>query len=162
MDAAVLMLVLGYLIQAIFQIVIPGARQLPSQMQGGIPVGLHLFNLVLQFIVAAVLAMMVYSIGRLFGGTGTRLQSFVLVSWHTLVTSVLAPAFIWGMSHVSETQVPPAPLFVLAVSGSTWLWVLAAFTAELHGFRSTWGPLGIMLVASFLFSFLIMTLIPAS
>ena len=161
MDAAILMLVLAYLVQAILQILLPGSRELPEGFSG-VPLGLHFFNILLQIIVVGVLAMMIHGFGRLFGGVGSRLQSFVIVAWHTLVTTVLAPVFIYGMEQVAEGTVPSPMLFLMLIAAGAWMWLLACYTTELHGFRSAWGPMGMMLAASFLFSMLFVNMIPVA
>lgn len=160
-DAAIMMLVLAYVVQAILQIVLPGARPLPEGVSG-VPIGLHFFNILLQIIMVGVLAMMIYGFGRLFGGAGTRLQSFVIVAWHTLVTTVLAPVFIYGMAQLSGGTVPAPTLLLMLIAAGAWMWLLACYTTELHGFRSAWGPMGMMIAASFLFSMLFVNMIPAA
>lgn len=159
-DVALLFAVLAYAVQAMLQIVIPGARTLPEGMSG-IPVGMHFVNLLLQVLIIWILSMAVFGIGRLFGGQGSRSQAFVLVAWHALVTTLLAPLFLLGAAQIQGGEIPAGALFVLFVAGSIYLWVLACFTAELHGFRSPWGVMGVMLAVMFLFSGLFMNLAPA-
>ncbi|MDT8343718.1 MAG: YIP1 family protein [Thermohalobaculum sp.] len=160
-DTAMLFVVLAYAVQAIIQILLPGARNLPEGVEQ-VPVTLHLLNIIIQAMVIGVLSLMVFGAGRIFGGTGSRKQAFVIVAWHTLVTTLLSPVFLFGMAQIAAGQpVSPVVLVLLVVTGSFWLWVLAVYTAVLHGFRNPWGVLGVMLGISFLVSALLMSMVPA-
>ena len=43
-------------------------------------------------------------------------------------------------------------VFIFAVGVSQYLWVLACYTMELHGFRNPWSVLGVMVAVALLFS----------
>lgn len=160
-DTALLFVVLAYALQAILQILLPGARTLPEGIDR-VPASLHLMNVLLQVMLVSVLSLMLFGIGRLFGGTGSRKQAFVIVAWHTLVTTLLAPAFLIGMGQIATGDpVSPGMLALMVVTGSLWLWVLAVYGAVLHGFGNPWGVMGVMLGILFLVSALLMNLVPA-
>lgn len=161
LDAAVLIVVLAYVLQAILQILLPGARALPEGVSQ-VPIALHLLNVLLQVMLVSLLSLMIFGVGRLFGGAGTRKQAFVIVAWHTLVTTLLAPVFLIGMARIAAGEALAPVLLVLMVgAGSFWLWVLAVYTAALHDFRSPWGVMGVMLGISFMLSALLMSMVPA-
>lgn len=161
-DAAVLFLVLAYLIQAMLQILLLGAREQPEGAASVPAVAFHLLNIVLQAAMAGIISLLIFGIGRVFGGTGSRLQAFVLVAWHTLVTTVLSPVFLIGMGQLGAGEISGAVLGLMVVAVSIWLWVLAVYTAVLHRFRSPWGVMGVMVGLSFLLSSLFMAMIPAA
>lgn len=159
-DVGVMFLVLAYLIQAILQIVLPGARDLPDGVDR-IPIAVHLLNILLQAALVGMLSMLIYGGGRAFGGTGTKRQAFMIVSWHTLVTTLLAPIFLIGVAHIVSGEVPSTLLFLMAAAGMLWLWVLAVYMAALHGFRNAWGTMGVMFAVVFLLSSVFVNMMPA-
>jgi hypothetical protein len=160
-ETGIAFIVLAYVLQAILQIVLPGARTLPEGVEG-LPMVLHLLNMLVLTAVAGMLSLAIFGVGRAFGGSGSRRQAFVLVSWHTLVTTLLAPVFLIGMAQVASGAVSPVVMGLMIAAGTIWLWVLAAYTAVLHGFRSPWGVMGVMLGTAFLISSIFATLVPAA
>ncbi|MCL5775892.1 hypothetical protein M1105_02610 [Limibaculum sp. FT325] len=160
-DTALLFIVLAYSLQAVIQILLPGARTLPEGFEG-LPLAMHLLNLLLQVLLAGMMSFMIFAVGRLFGGTGSRLQAFVIVGWHTLVTTLLAPPFLLGMAQIAAgSGVSPAMLGLMVAAGIVWLWVLAVYTAVLHGFGSVWAVMGVITGALLLVSALFMNMMPA-
>ncbi|MBK0400209.1 hypothetical protein H0I76_13505 [Limibaculum sp. M0105] len=161
LDTALLFVALAYVLQAIIQIVLPGARPLPDGI-GHVPLTLHMLNLLLQVFLVAFMSFMIFAIGRLFGGTGTRKRAFLIVSWHTLVTTVLSPPFLIGMASVAlGKELSPPLLGLMVAAAAVWLWVLSVYTAVLHGFSNPWGVMGVILGVLFLLSALFMNMVPA-
>ena len=75
--------------------------------------------------------------------------------------SVIWPMLLIGMSEMSiDPSAPPeamepasfGALFLVVVFVSQWIWLLARYVATAHGFRSSWGAVGIILGLSMLFS----------
>ncbi|MEM6679394.1 MAG: YIP1 family protein [Pseudomonadota bacterium] len=154
LEVAVQFAVLAYCLQAMLAVVIPGAR--PVELtEDGIPIGSHVLNIIAQVALVGVLGLAVYGLGRLFGGEGTRDQALVITAWHTLVTTLLSPLFLLGASATrggSPEDMPIGVVFIFAIGVSQYLWVLACYTMELHGFRNPWSVLGVMVAVALLFS----------
>lgn len=163
-DAIVLIALLSYLIRVIIGIALGGA---PST---GHSLTFHLLNLVAMFGAMFMVSEMVFSIGKMAGGHGARNEIYLVVAWHSLVTSLLAPAF--AMVQIQEQMVqteqgevampyidPGQVLFLLAAGGIA-LWLLACYVAEAHGFKSIWNVMGSLLMG--MVGFLIAVLILAS
>jgi hypothetical protein len=159
LDVAVLLAVLAYAVQAIVAILMPGARAgLDAQGAG---VAFHFANLLVQLALVGLVGLAVWGGGRAFGGAGTREGALVLVAWHALVVTPLTPLFLLGQSAAREEaeSASPLALLVFAVAVAQYLWVLAAFATELHGFRNPWGAVGVMVAAMMLFSSVVISLI---
>ncbi len=167
-DAALQMLLLGYLIGEIFMIITPGAR--PDEAPG--PSFGHIVALFEALVRFAILAALVCFVGRLFGGRGNLRQTAVVLAWYTLVTSFVVPLFMPALQQVfaaaSATAADPSTpvslpaasaVIVLATSG-LFLWLLAAYIAELHGFSRTIGVLSAILGAGLVLSLLVSSVVP--
>ncbi|MEM7526559.1 MAG: hypothetical protein AAF416_02630 [Pseudomonadota bacterium] len=153
LDTAVQFAVLAYCFQAILAILIPGARD--AGAPSGVPIGFHVLNLIAQVALVGILGFAVWGIGALFGGKGDREQALVITAWHTLVTTLLSPLFLLGAvaaGGATPDQMPVGIVFIFAIAVSQYLWVLACYTMELHGFRNPWGVLGVMVAVAMLFS----------
>lgn len=158
LDVAVLLAVLAYVVQAIVAILMPGAR---TGLEGeGLPVAFHLINLLVQLAVVGVVGLAVWGLGRAFGGEGSREGALLLVAWHAFVTTLLAPLFLLGQSAAREDAeaMSPFALVLFAVAVAQYLWVLAAYATELHGFRNPWGVVGVMVAVMMLFSTVVISL----
>ncbi|MEM6973873.1 MAG: YIP1 family protein [Pseudomonadota bacterium] len=169
LDAAVLFALLAYALSAIFATIIPGAR--PDDVVGSF-VLLHIINMVVQVLVVGATGSLIWGIGRMFGGSGTRDQAMVLFGWHTLVMVFLAPFFQIGSAAMRATlpedadlangmpvdmsEAPGWVVLMLATGVAAWAWLLSLYTAELHGFRNPWGVLGVMVAVAMLFSILLL------
>lgn len=163
LDTAIQFAVLAYCIQAIMAILMPGVPG--AQPQGaGSSIGFHFLNIFAQLAIIGMLAFAVWGIGQLFGGGGSRRQALVLVSWHALVTTLLAPLFLLGASAVGQEgdAIPLGVVLIFGVAVAQYLWVLACYTMELHGFRSPWGVMGVMLAVAVLLSTLVMSAAPGA
>lgn len=157
-EHAVQIALLAYVVQSIIAIAMPGVRA--DALTGeGLPVAYHALNLIAQVLIVGLVGLAIWSVGRLFGGTGTRDQAIVLVAWHALVTTLLTPLFLIGASAAAPDAAPGAgTLLIFAVAVAQYMWVLACYTMELHGFRNPWGVLGAMVAVTVLFSSLLLTL----
>ncbi|MEM9783717.1 MAG: YIP1 family protein [Pseudomonadota bacterium] len=169
LDVAVQFTLLAYALNAILATLIPGAR---PEIAGGSIITVHLVNMILQVLLVGVIGAMVWGVGRMFGGAGARDRALVLVAWHTLVTVLLAPFFQLGTAALRDTlpegepgggavDMSAAPGWVVLSFGvgvSAWLWLLASYTTELHGFRSTWAVLGVMVAVAMLLSVVVLNL----
>ncbi|MEM7499627.1 MAG: YIP1 family protein [Pseudomonadota bacterium] len=163
LDTAVQFAVLAYCLTAMLGVIVPGVRA-DAAGEGGLPIGSHVLSVVAQVMMVGILGMAVWGIGAMFGGKGTREQAMVLVGWHTLVTTLLAPLFLLGTAATvgaEPGEIPIAVVFVFAIAVSQYLWVLACYTMELHGFRSPWGVLGVMVAVAMLFSTAVISLMGA-
>lgn len=161
LDAAFLFLVLAYALQAILQILLPGVRELPEGMES-IPLGVHMVNLFVQIAIVGIFAALLHGLGKLFGGTGSRRQAFVIMAWHTLVTVLLTPLFLYGFTTIEDREIPVGTMFLMLACAIVWLWVLAAYAAELHGFRSIWNVFGVIFGMSFLMSAFVVNVLSAA
>jgi len=150
-------IVLAHLIASILQILTPGVEQ-GAQLS---VVGRHLGGIVSGILVFFLFSGLVYFFGRISGGTGTRAQTQVTIAWHSVVTSLMTPAFARLRSAFVVEEAPDGKLSVtgtpdgavvfmgiLAVGFSTWL--LAQYVTELHGFRNFWGVLAVFLAIPFI------------
>jgi len=84
-----------------------------------------------QFATFGVSVGLTYGLGRYFGGTGTFLQSIVLLAWlqffMLLMQMIMLPLTVVSVSLV-QTIALAANIFAV--------WLLTNFVAELHGFPS--------------------------
>ncbi|MEM8759133.1 MAG: YIP1 family protein [Pseudomonadota bacterium] len=154
LDTAVQFAVLAYCLTAMLGVLVPGIRD-DEALGNSLPIGSHVLSLIAQVMMVGIIGMAIWGIGTMFGGKGSREQAMVLVGWHTLVTTLLAPLFLFGTAAAAggePGELPVAVVFVFAVAVSQYLWVLACYTMELHGFRSPWGVLGVMVAVAMLFS----------
>ncbi|MEO1492949.1 MAG: YIP1 family protein [Pseudomonadota bacterium] len=158
LDTAVLMVVFGYVVTAIAQLILAPDVQRPE----GNAFAYHIMNLLLQIGVFFLIAGMAFGLGKISGGTGTLPQAQALIGWHSLVTSMLAPVSVYAAAEIvgsvarmSETdpdaQIDPAALeisggsiFLALLVAGVWFWLLANYVAELHGFKNVWGVLGVI------------------
>lgn len=148
---AVLIAVLAYIVEAISQILVPGAR-MDEETDA---LSRHGIGLITQIGILFAIAGLVSGFGRAAGGTGTYAQSLVIVAWHALVTSFLAPVALYAVVQIQgvDFQDPDAtigsgPLLALLLFAGMWLWLLASYISELHGFKNIAGVMGAVVVIS--------------
>jgi len=155
-DVVLGLVILGYLVQGLSVILVPGARE---GVEGPILVG-HFNMLVSQLLLFALTGAAVFGVGRVFGGVGTLPQCLVTVAWYSFVTSFLSPAALYGLTAAAAGE--PAPLAVLLLMGSVviGLWVFAGCVAEVHGFRSSAGVFGATIAVLLLASSFLLVLLP--
>lgn len=151
LQTGVQFVILAYVLQAMLAILIPGARG--EEAADGLPIGFHVLNLIAQFGMVGVIGFAIWGIGRLFGGAGTREQALIITAWHTLVTVLLAPFFLGGtaLSGDDPQEIGGVAVLLFLYAVTQYLWTLACYTKELHGFSSPWGVLGVMVAFAALF-----------
>lgn len=134
-DSIVGLVVLGYVVQALVALVIPGARpETPAN-----PLGWHIAGLAFQGVLFALSAGLVFLIGRIFGGTGSVLQTFAAMAWYSFVSAFLSPLALAGVGGLTQTEEPNGFAALLLVAATILgLRMFAGFVAEVHGFRNTW------------------------
>lgn len=158
LNSAVLMVVFGYVVTAIAQLILAPDVARPE----GNVFAHHIMNVMLQIGVFFLIAGMAFGLGRISGGTGTLPEAQALIGWHSLVTSMLAPLSVYAaaeifgsvakMQQASEgAPIDPASIEISGgsmllgfVVAALWLWLLANYVAELHGFKNVWGVLGVI------------------
>ena len=155
-DAVLGLLLLGYLVQALSVLVVPGARE---QAPGSVLLT-HLNLLISQLLLYGLTAAAVFGVGRVFGGIGSLPQSLVAVAWYSFVTSFLSPAALYGLTAAQAGEPGPVPMLLLSASVVIGLWVFAGCVAQVHGFRSTGGVFGATIGVLLLASALLLMLVP--
>lgn len=86
----------------------------------------------LQAVGMVIFAALVTGIGRLFGGTGRFMQVLLVFAWLDFLLLVVQLGLLVLMLAVPAL----GGLVLIAIMGLV-TWLLASFTAEVHGFRST-------------------------
>lgn len=146
-DAA-LMVVASYAVQRAWVLIFLGGEVRFTLFQ-------HLFALVGTLAYTFVTGVLIYVIGRAFGGVATREQSLVAAAWHQLVMTLLWPLLLLGIGGVELVpgqEVSSWALLVVIIFVSQWVWLLARYTATIHGFRNDWGVVGVIIGLSMLLS----------
>lgn len=99
---------------------------------------------VLQGGVLLVTAMLVHGVGRAFGGKGRFSDALVLMAWIEAVLLLLQLAQIAAL-----LLLPPLADIAGIFAVLAFLWLMAHFVAELHGFASA-GAVLMAMIATFL------------
>jgi hypothetical protein len=121
----------------------------PTGMMGGV-LGGPFTSLLLQGTVLFVMASTIHAVGRMMGGGGSFPDALLLVTFLQglmLVVQVLQIAAL--------LLLPPLAGILSLIGFGLFLWVLTGFVAELHGFRSLLGVLGMIVVTAFGVAFLL-------
>lgn len=146
-DAA-LMVVAAYALQRAWNLLLLGDS-------ASLNIAQHLFSLMVMLATTFVIGFLIFAIGRAFGGHAEREPSLVIAAWHSLVMTMLWPLLLLGAGDLSlapGTEVSAGALLVVLVFSTQWIWLLARYTAVIHGFRSNWSVVGVILGLSMLFS----------
>ena len=98
----------------------------------------------LQFAGLGVMAVLLFLLGRPFGGTGRFHEALAAVSW---LQSILLVVQI--VQIIAILVLPVFALLIAVGSLGLAIWLLTNFTAELHGFRSMFLTL-LAIVAAFM------------
>lgn len=142
-DAA-LMVVAAYALQRSFDILFGGGA-------GGLMA--NLTALAMSIAMTFIMGFLIHVIGGAFGGHATREQALVVAAWHALVMTLLAPILLLGLGDIDVTapeQTSGGTLLVLAVYAAQWIWLLARYTATVHGFQNDWMVVGVIVGAAVL------------
>lgn len=87
---------------------------------------------VLQAIIEAGSAFLMFAVGRMFGGTGTLAEALALKAW------MAAPLLVLQLVQLIGVLWSPPLYFAAGVAAlGLNLWLLTFFVSELHGFRRT-------------------------
>lgn len=162
LNAVVLFIILAFAMEGIIGIVI---RLVYLGDASGISLGNYVFGLLGSFASVAVIGLSIWIGGAVFGGKGTREQAINIAAWHGLIIVPLKPFFVMvglAMAEVAPDLGQPIEPEAMANINQTalllglyayfqYLWTLACFTKELHGFSNPWGVLGVMVAVSALF-----------
>jgi len=88
-------------------------------------------------ILPLLLVLLVFGVGRLFGGQGDLRAVFTVVAWFGLVTSALIPFQIAWLRLVYGGGGAPSVLLLVGLAVEAYvLWMLAHLIAAAHGFGS--------------------------
>ncbi len=97
----------------------------------------------------AFLSVVVFGVGRLFGGVGSLLNVSAVIAWHSLITVVFLP-FVSLSALTSGNGAALGQVFI----GLFTLWLFVNFTAEAHQFKSVWKvaavTFGLLFIPAFL------------
>ncbi|MEM7671673.1 MAG: hypothetical protein AAF317_21565, partial [Pseudomonadota bacterium] len=150
-----LLVTLGYLIGAIFNLVLP-----PAEGAGGAGLA-HIFGLLNWVIGVLLLAWLAWLPPRLFGGQGSWGETLRATAWLSVLINLLWPLLLFAIRllpdapfvdalqagdlaaivNLVESLAPPdKTMFHLLTNGFFFgsVWLFASFVAEIHGFRRTW------------------------
>lgn len=133
---------------------------MPMDMGGAMVMPSPVFTAVSQFFVLLLTAQLAAWLGRMAGGTGRFGAALLLVTWLQFVLLALQL-----LQLVLMAVIPPLGMILGYVAVAVFFWLLSAFVAELHGFRSTGLTfLGVFLttiVAAFLLALLLFPMMGA-
>ena len=119
----------------------------------------HILSLLVAIAYTFFIGFLIHVIGRAFGGHATREQALAAAGWHALVMTLLWPLVLIGVGDVdltSAAEISTGAFLALALYFSQWIWLLARYTAAVHGFDNEWNVVGVILGVSMLFSALIL------
>lgn len=86
---------------------------------------------VMQWLFLALSVLLIYRVGRAFGGTGSFPDALLIVVWLQLLTLVLQ------VVQLLATVIAPPLAGLIGLGGFVvFLWLMTSFIAELHGFAS--------------------------
>ena len=86
---------------------------------------------VFQWLFLALTVVLTYRVGRVFGGHGSLPDALLVVAW------LQVPMLALQVVQIAATLVAPPLAGIIGLGGfALFLWLMTAFVAELHGFRS--------------------------
>lgn len=155
MREVALLVALGYLIGAIFNLLFP-----PAEGAGGAGLG-HIFGFLNWSVAVLILAWFAWLPPRLFGGEGSWNETLRATAWLSVLVNLLWPLLLFairllpdqpfvdalrtgdmaGLISLVEGLPPPdGTMFHLLTNGFFFacVWLFASFVAEIHGFTKTW------------------------
>lgn len=108
----------------------------------------------LQWMLLAGTALLIYRVGRMRGGTGSLPDAVLLVVW------LQAPMLLLQIAQMLALILVPPLAGLISIGGLVlFLWLLSSFVAELHGFSSRGAVLAGILITSFAVAFLLVILL---
>jgi len=169
MDAALLLVLLAFLVRQIFMVITPGV-QIDDRTAS---LGEYLVGVAGFYLMFGLLVILAFQVGRMFGGVGSFKNAALAIAWYLLVgsllTPLLAPAWV-EMLKVAEViaenpgQPPPdlprGALLTAVLVSCVSFWLLASYVAELHRFTHTWNVLFVVLGLTVPMSMLGLVLFP--
>jgi len=167
-EAAIQLAVLAFLFREIFMVVTPGARP-PGMSMTVVGYFIELFDAMISLAVFATLACYV---GRMFGGRGTLKDSAIVLAWYSVVTSFIIPLAMPALIRIFEAaassaadpgaavEMPAGPALIVLATSGIFMWLLAAYIAELHGFARTLGVLSVIIGMALALSLAVSTVVP--
>ncbi len=127
------LIVVAYLIQALAVLSVPGAN---VEARGPV-IAAHIGGVLSLLLGSGLTGMLVFGIGRLFGGSADLPRCLAMMAWFAFVTSFLWPIALIGLVPALKGEGGAlASLLLFGWSGAT-IWIFASHVAEVHGFRST-------------------------
>lgn len=105
---------------------------MPMEMGAAMVMPSPVFTAVSQFVVVVLTALLAAFIGRMAGGKGQFAGALLLVTWLQFVLLALQVVQL-----VLMLALPPLGMALGYFAVAVFFWLLSAFVAELHGFRST-------------------------
>ncbi|MEM8793126.1 MAG: YIP1 family protein [Pseudomonadota bacterium] len=150
-----LLVVLGYVIGAIFNILLPPAGA------GGTAGLLHIFGLLNWSIMVLLIAWLAWFPPRLFGGKGTWEEALRATAWLSVLMNLIWPLLLFAVRILPEgallqalesgditalarlvPDLSPGDRSMFHMLTYTYsfasFWLFASFIAEIHGFQKTW------------------------
>jgi hypothetical protein len=113
---------------------------------------------IIQAVVLMVTVLLVYRVGRAFGGQGALEDAMLAMVWLQTILVVLQ-----GVQLLALILMPPLASLLGLLSGALFLWLLTQFIAELHGFASAakvfFGVIVTFLLATFALTFLLIAMV---
>ncbi|NNU80741.1 YIP1 family protein [Halovulum dunhuangense] len=127
-SVAALAIIAGTLMGALSRVLLPGVGNALSESLLGAP----LVATALQFLFYFFTAWLVTALGRAMGGQGNLIDGLKLIAWLQVVMAVIQAV------QIVVALILPFIAGLIGMASLIWFfWALAAFTAELHGFRRT-------------------------
>ncbi len=127
------LLAAAYLVQALAVIAVPGAR---GEAEGP-AIALHVGGFLSLLLGSGMTGLLVFGIGRLFGGTADLVRCLAMMAWFAFVTSFLWPVALMGLVPSLKGEGGLVASLLLFGWSAATIWIFASQVAEVHGFRST-------------------------
>ncbi|MEM7743956.1 MAG: YIP1 family protein [Pseudomonadota bacterium] len=151
-----LLFLLGYLVETIM------FTAFADLGHSGPVVTRHINGLIGSMVGTAVLSAIAWQCGRIAGGTASFKDIVLVLCWLQILIALLLPmlmpflfSFLEAIQNMQTALQQGEEAEIMGVSGgataaafgvfSVWIWLLANYIGEAHGFSSTWRVLGAIL-----------------
>ncbi len=145
-----LVAVLSSLLWHIGFLILPGEIDPMTAYMGASP----LRSAAVQWLIQAVTVLLVFRIGKAFGGTGSLPDTLLVLVWLQVI--MLGVQLVQLLALI---VLPPAVGLLTLAGLGLFGWLMTSFVAELHGFRSRWtvfaGIMGTLFAAVIVLAILI-------